>query len=140
MRKSTEAMYGKVHHLLQSAEGYVTTQKLSDKTGLSKSSIHNIILKMNENGIGVQTRHKLGYVLSEYASQQDDVHIVRRMNSQYARNVMRVQAFMPHMSKRWKSEADKALLNDMAKPMLPASVVLERSKAALQGCIQKLLS
>jgi len=140
MRKSTEQMINKVQSILQSAEDYVTSKQLASKTGLSRSSIFNIIARLNAIGVGVQTRHKMGYVLSEYASRQDDVHIMRRMNSQYARNVMRIQAFMPHMDKRWKSKDDQNLFSDMTRPLITSNTALDKSRTALQTCIKRLFN
>lgn len=138
MRSKATEMYNKVLSILQETPEHITAKKLAQKTNLSIGSIYKIISIMRDNGIGVIPRHRQGYILAEFASQQDDVHFARRLNSQFARNVVAMQSAAPHILKRWKGKTEFKFFSEMTSRMLPSSVMLQKNTVALLGISRKL--
>ena len=78
----------------------MTAKELSRKLNACSNTIHKAIRKLRERGIGIHPGRK-GYILSEFATRQDDVHFSRRVMSRRVSDAIALQAAFPHIEKRW---------------------------------------
>jgi biotin operon repressor len=131
MREKTLEAYDRVVSILEGATDYVPAKKLAKQCSVSTASIYMIVGLMRDNGIGVIARHVKGYILAEFASKQDDVHFSRRLNSQYARACIAMQAAAPHITKRWKGEERKFFTQMTSAFLSPQPAILRKNNDQL---------
>lgn len=129
MRASTKEMMGKVKTLLIDKE-YLTAKSLGEKCKLSANSVHRIIRIMRENGTGVMPTPK-GYVLAEFATKGDDVHLWRRVNGRHTGDYITLIAAEPHMRHRWRSVEDKKTMAYITGPLVVNYDSLEKGRQLL---------
>jgi DNA-binding CsgD family transcriptional regulator len=108
MRKKLTDMADKVVTLLTENQ-YMTTREIADKTHLSVNSVR-VIIKHLRSQVGIISSRK-GHILAEYASVQDDVEFLRRLNGRRASDVMAISGVRKHIEKRWKAAGYTKQLN-----------------------------
>jgi len=112
----------KVKDLLKKGMGvlrdqhYVPAQDMSAKLGIPVSAVFRLIRLMRVEGIGVHTTPK-GYVLSEFAKKNDDVHFLRRLNGRRASDFIAIRAAEPEIRKRWSSVEDRRSFRLITAPL-----------------------
>lgn len=115
MRSSTKEMFEKVKTFLIE-NNYATALQLSEHCHLSVTSIYRIIRMMRMDNIGVLvTPH--GYILSEFAKKNDDVHFLRRLAGRRVSDIISFSAAERHIRKRWNAVADRRSLNLIVAPL-----------------------
>jgi biotin operon repressor len=97
-------------------EEYVPAQVMSDKLGIPVTAVFRLIRYLRVEGIGVLTTPK-GYILSEFAKKNDDVHFLRRLNGRRASDFIAIRAAEPDIRKRWNSVEDKRNLRLITAPL-----------------------
>lgn len=113
MRQKTALMIKKVHDLLKENE-YLTTDELCKKCHLKRWSIYQIIRYLRLESIGVIPTRK-GYILSEFAKKNDDVHFMRRCFGRRTSDLIALSAAEPDITKRWKGIEDKNNITQVFK-------------------------
>ena len=136
MRSSVVEQMNRVKTLLIENER-MTSEQLSEKTRLSRSSIGRIMKRLNASGIPVYSSTK-GYILAEYASKRDDVHFFRVANGYFASSSNRLTAAYKYIRQRWKSQKESALLADMTKPINTSDMAIKRANKAIVSCVNSL--
>lgn len=134
MRESTLAMINKIHNELIKRE-YVKVHDLCKLTRLKPCSVYRLIRIMRLEGIGIFPTRK-GYILSEYASKQDDVHFIRRCYGRRTADIIAIKSSEKHIKKRWKALSDK---NNIIPVLNHLTVQISQPKLAEQG-VKYLLS
>lgn len=114
MRKKLTDMADKVVTLLTENQ-YMTTREIADKTRLSVNSVR-VIIKHLRSQVGIISSRK-GHILAEYASVQDDVEFLRRLNGKRASDIMSLEGVRRHIEKRWKTIGYTRQLNLSMKPL-----------------------
>jgi len=114
-------------------EGHLTAKKLANVFHLTTFQIYTIIRIMRvEKNVGVLTTNK-GYILSKYASVQDDVHFLRRLNGRRTSDVLALMAAQDDIYDRWHKlphgSSDLKLI--LGPLMITRTTVLERSQKVL---------
>jgi len=115
MKPKTNDMFKKVHTALIE-NSYLTANQLAELCGLTVSSIYTIIRKLRLQGIGVHPT-KQGYILSEFATKQDDVGFIRRCYGRRAGDFIAIQAANKHINLRWRTVQDKTVLKSLLDPL-----------------------
>lgn len=115
MRNSTKEMFEKVKiYLLE--HNYATASQIAEHCNLSDASVYRIIRMMRLDNIGVLvTPH--GYILSEFAKKNDDVHFLRRLNGRRASDIIALTAAERHIRERWNAVSDRRALNLITAPL-----------------------
>lgn len=111
-------------------ENYIKAEFLAERCSLSKMSVYRIIRKLREEGTGIYSTPK-GYILSEFASKNDDVHFLRIINGRRTGDFISLSAAKSHLEKRWNTLPDKRKLLTIVKPLMSNSHSLTRSKNLL---------
>jgi biotin operon repressor len=114
VRPKSREMFKKIKDALTDNE-YQTSFDLAKKTGLSRNTVSRLIRMMRMEGIGVMPTHK-GYVLSEFASKKDDVHLVRRLYGRRTGDFITMKSCEKDILHRWKSIEERKLLQSMISP------------------------
>jgi DNA-binding CsgD family transcriptional regulator len=124
MRKKLTDMTDKVVTLLTENQ-YMTTREIADKTHLSVNGVR-VIIKHLRSQVGIISSRK-GHILAEYASVQDDVEFLRRLNGRRASDVMALEGVRRHIEKRWKPIGYTRQLNLSMKPLDSDVTVINNS-------------
>lgn len=124
MRKKLTDMTDKVVTLLTENQ-YMTTREIADKTHLSVNGVRAIIKHLRSQ-VGIISSRK-GHTLAEYASVQDDVEFLRRLNGRRAGDVMALEGVRRHIEKRWKTIGYNRQLNLSMKPLDSDVTVINNS-------------
>jgi DNA-binding CsgD family transcriptional regulator len=124
MRKKLTDMADKVVTLLTENQ-YMTTREIADKTHLSVNSVR-VIIKHLRSQVGIISSRK-GHILAEYASVQDDVEFLRRLNGRRASDVMSLEGVRRHIEKRWKTLGYNRQLNLSMKSLDSDVTVINNS-------------
>ena len=145
MKMSKSDLVKKVHYLLISTTDCMTAAMLADNC---KSSIYRIYsairaLKEGEKNrlpIGIHSIRN-GYILSEYASKQNDVELMRKLNGARTSIYITANAASPHIRNRWSSIEDKKVFELIMKPFMSntdssilqqgAKILLDKTKAGV---------
>lgn len=105
-----------MHRALIETDKYLRAGDLAHICRCSKSMVYTVIRKLREMGIPVQpTKH--GYILSQFATEVDDVNFFRNANGKITSAIVMVNACAPHVQKRWRSEKRRSLLTSMVQPL-----------------------
>lgn len=123
MKSKVTSMRNKALHILRD-ENYIHAKDLAEKLGMSRASVYVLIRGLRHGGIGVHPNPK-GYILSEFASKNDDVHFMRRLNGRRSSDYMSLRAAESEMRKRWASIEDRRNLRLITAPIIiePSSLV-----------------
>jgi hypothetical protein len=108
-------MFEKVKKALIENE-YQTAKQLAERCHLRTCSIFRIIKNMRLNGIGVLPTKK-GYVLSEFATKNDDVGFIRRCYGRRTSDMIAIQAARSDINRRWKG-VEQATLKTLLGPLV----------------------
>jgi len=114
-------------------DGHITAEKLAKAFHLSQAQVYTVIRIIRvERQIGVLTTNK-GYILSKYASVQDDVHFLRRLNGRRTSDVLALMAAQDDIYDRWhklpNGNSDLKLI--LGPLMITTTTVLERAQKVL---------
>lgn len=116
MRLKLKEAIEKVHKALLE-NNYQTAKQLAVICFLKESSIHRIIRLMRLENIGIITC-KQGYVLSEFASKNDDVGFIRRCYGRRTGDIIAIRAAEKDINKRWRTLDEKNDLKLMISPLI----------------------
>lgn len=114
-QNKTELMIKKVNTLLIENK-YMQAQELAKRCHVKIFTIFRIIRLLRLKNIGVIAT-KNGYILSEFASQQDDVHFIRSCYGRRLSDYIAIQASKNDIDKRWKGEIDRKALAGLLGPI-----------------------
>lgn len=115
MKPKINDMLKKVHTALIE-NSYLTAKQLAEICGLEPSSIYRIVRVLRIQGIGILPT-KQGYILSEFATKQDDVGFIRRCYGRRTSDFIAIQAANKHINLRWRSVQDKTALKSLLDPL-----------------------
>lgn len=115
MHKKTEEMLNKIQKILIESE-HITAEELGKKCHVNVGSIFRVIKFLRLKGIGILTTRK-GYILAEFAKQEDDVNFIRLIYGRRTSDFLAIQSAMPHIKERWKSEVDQKNLQSLIVPL-----------------------
>ena len=112
----------KVKELLMEATGHIKANKLAARCRTYEARIYGIIRALKEGTkttlpLGIHSGKK-GYILSEFASKQDDVEYLRRLNGAQTSVFISANAAAPHVRKRWNTLDDKRAYELIFRPFL----------------------
>lgn len=113
IREKTKIMIGKVHGLLKDND-YLTADDIQKACRLSRWSVYQIIRHLRLDGIGIIPTKK-GYILSEFARKNDDVHFMRRCFGRRTSDLIALSAAEQDITKRWRAVEDKNNINQVFK-------------------------
>jgi len=84
-----------------SKESYIKSKDLAKRLDISSATVYNIIRRMREhkNTPIMPTKH--GYILAEYATLQDDVHLIRKINGRRISDQVLLGAVSNDIHNRW---------------------------------------
>ena len=145
MKMSKKDLIKRVKELLTEATTHLTAEKLADSCKASIYRIYAAIRALKEGTkdrlpIGIHSV-KYGYILSEFASKQDDVEFLRRLNGARTSVYVSANAAAPHIMKRWNAVEDKRAFQLIFKPFMTGSdpmilkkgakILLDKTKAGV---------
>lgn len=113
MTHKTAIKVKKLHDLLVE-KNYLTTKDIMAALRISRQTIYRLIRYLRIEGIGIQPSTK-GYVLSESACKQDDVHFMRRCFGRRTSDLLALQTAAPDIQNRWNAVEDKNNINQVLK-------------------------
>ena len=113
MREKTAIMVKKMHDLL-TEKNYLTVKEISDKLRIRTWKIYQIIRFLRIEGIGILPTRK-GYVLSESAQKNDDVHFMRKCFGRRTSDLIALHAAQADIQTRWHGVEDKNNINHVFK-------------------------
>lgn len=113
MREKTAIKVKKLHNLLNE-NNYLSTKELTKKLNKSAPTIYRMIRYLRLEGIGIIPTRK-GYVLSESANKQDDVHFIRRCFGRRTSDLLALQTAQSDIQNRWNAVEDKNNINQVLK-------------------------
>jgi biotin operon repressor len=124
--------------LLKETSHYLRAKDISEHLKISVSTVYKMISIMRLQGIGIHST-KSGYVLSEYATIQDDVHIMRVINGRRTSDTIMLQAALPYIKERWNTKKDERSLNIISKPLITNISKLSISRKLIESEKEKFL-
>jgi len=120
MKQSKAEVIQRGATILSGCTGYMSAQKIADQCHISVYRVYSAIRALRTGykknaPIGVHAVSD-GYILSEYATKQDDVEMFRRLNGSRTSVYIIASASAPHISKRWNTIEDKKAFELIMKP------------------------
>lgn len=129
LREGTKEHMERVCKFLTEHE-YCTSSFLAKKCQISKPSVYRVIRLLRMDGIGIIPTSR-GYVLSKYASKNDDVGFMRRLNGRRTSDYIALNAAEKHIKRRWKSVSDRRSVNLIMRPLSSDLGILKKGASIL---------
>lgn len=114
----------------------IKTLDIAKKCKIKPWKVRKIIKEFRIEGTGIHPCSS-GYVLSEFATKQDDVELLRRINGRRTSDLITLVAAKPHIIGRWKSIEEKRDIRRVLEPILGPRRTLEQGKKLLLGYEKK---
>lgn len=130
MRRGKGVTKKQVLRELQQTDVYLRANDIAKKLSLSKGSVYRAIRILREEMVGIHSA-KDGYVISEAATVQDDVHQMRRWNGRRTSDAIAAHAAAPHIRERWSGITDKGQYRTIMEPLLPSLKLLSDGRDSL---------
>lgn len=117
MRYKTKDLAKLVKQYLGTCDaGRATAKTLAKQFKKSEGRIYSIIRQLREDGVGILPS-RTGYVRSEYATKNDDVHFFRVVSGRRVSDYLAVTAAAPDIRKRWNTVEDRSTFKSIVMPM-----------------------
>jgi biotin operon repressor len=113
-------------------EEYLPAKALGEKLGMRVSAVYRLVRMFREDGVGIHPNPK-GYILSEFATKNDDVHFLRRLNGRRVSDILALRAAEHSIRKRWTSVADRRNFLLLTGPLQADLKSLEQGKIILSA-------